>query len=303
MMGIALASLATAWFAAALAAVLVPPPRRLGGRLQPYLGSDVRRPGGAASTMGSIYGPMVSSISQAIGRVLDRGGDEALVQRLRQAGWGDHHSDADRLAAYRMSQLRSVALWTGGAVALGLTMSMDSRRATAVGLAGLVVGATRQKSALERSIADRRDRMRIEIYTVNQLLAMRIRTGGGVIQGVQRIVERGRGPVVFELSEALRLHRSGLAAGDAFRRVAAATPEPACARTYALLAIAEERGVDLAGALLALAEDVREARREALRRIATRRRAAMLVPTIAVLAPVMLLFVGAPLPRLVLGWQ
>jgi hypothetical protein len=29
----------------------------------------------------------------------------------------------------------------------------------------------------------------------------------------------------------------------------------------------------------------------------------MLLPTIAILAPVMLIFVAAPLPRLVLGWQ
>jgi hypothetical protein len=54
--------------------------------------------------------------------------------------------------------------------------------------------------------------------------------------------------------------------------------------------------------LLSLAEDVRESRREAIRRAATKRRAAMLIPTIAVLAPVMLLFVGAPLPSLVLGF-
>jgi hypothetical protein len=32
-----------------------------------------------------------------------------------------------------------------------------------------------------------------------------------------------------------------------------------------------------------------------------RRRAAMLVPTIAVLAPVMLLFIAAPLPTIVFG--
>ena len=56
-------------------------------------------------------------------------------------------------------------------------------------------------------------------------------------------------------------------------------------------------------ALLGLADDVREARREAIRRAATKRRAAMLIPTIAILAPVMLLFVGAPLPSLILGLE
>ncbi len=51
----------------------------------------------------------------------------------------------------------------------------------------------------------------------------------------------------------------------------------------------------------ALSEDLRDTRREEIRKSATKRRAAMLVPTIAVLAPVMLLFIAAPLPSIVFG--
>jgi pilus assembly protein TadC len=145
--------------------------------------------------------------------------------------------------------------------------------------------------------------MRIEIYTVNQLLAMRVRAGGGVVHAVQEVVRRGDGEVVAELADALRLHRSGWRGGDAFRRIAELTPEAFCGRTYRLLAAAEERGADLAPALLDLAEDVRETRRESIRRSATKRRAAMLVPTIAILAPVLILFVAAPLPYLITGWR
>lgn len=145
--------------------------------------------------------------------------------------------------------------------------------------------------------------MRIEIYTINQLLAMRVRAGGGVIQAVKATVDRGTGEVVSELAEALRLHRSGWRGPDAFRRIAELTPEPFCSRTYRLLASAEERGADLASALLSLSEDVRETRRESIKRTATKRRAAMLVPTIAILAPVLILFVAAPLPYLITGWQ
>jgi pilus assembly protein TadC len=105
------------------------------------------------------------------------------------------------------------------------------------------------------------------------------------------------------LADALRLHRAGWRAGDALRRIAELTPEPFCARTYRLLATAEERGADLAPALLDLSEDVRETRRETMRRSATKRRATMLVPIIAILAPVLLLFVAAPLPYLITGWR
>ena len=73
------------------------------------------------------------------------------------------------------------------------------------------------------------------------------------------------------------------------------------ARTYQLIATSVERGTDLAVALLAIGDDLREARREALRKAAVRRRAGMLAPTIGILAPIMLLFVAAPLPSIVLG--
>ena len=65
---------------------------------------------------------------------------------------------------------------------------------------------------------------------------------------------------------------------EAFRRAAELTPEPSAARTYQLLAAGVERGVDLGGGLLALSEDIRDARREQLHKDAVRRRAAMLVP-------------------------
>ena len=68
-----------------------------------------------------------------------------------------------------------------------------------------------------------------------------------------------------------------------------------------MFAAAAERGVDLADGLRALSEDLRDARREEIRKSATKRRAAMLIPTIAVLAPVMLLFIAAPLPSIVFG--
>jgi pilus assembly protein TadC len=202
-----------------------------------------------------------------------------------------------------MAQLRSIALGGGLAFAIGQVLGLAPVPRILLVVLGPVVGATRQQGALQRAIASRRERMCIEIYTVNQLLAMRVRAGGGVVHAVQDVVARGEGEVVSELADALRLHRSGWRAGEAFRRIAELTPEPFCARTYRLLATAEERGADLAPALLDLSEDVRETRRETMRRSATKRRAAMLVPIIAILAPVLLLFVAAPLPYLITGWR
>jgi pilus assembly protein TadC len=154
---------------------------------------------------------------------------------------------------------------------------------------------------LERAVEARAAQIRLELYTVNHLLAMHVRTGAGAMQAVQRIVQRARGAVAEELADVITWTRSGMPEGEAFRHAAELTPEPSAARTYQLLAAGVERGVDLAAGLLALSEDIRDARREQLHKDAVRRRAAMLVPTIAILAPIMLLFIAAPLPSIVLG--
>ncbi|MGH8958663.1 MAG: type II secretion system F family protein [Acidimicrobiia bacterium] len=236
-------------------------------------------------------------------RWLDRDDGVSTKLRLRQTGLYHGLDDDQALEAYRFRQMATVAMTLVASIGGAFSLRLPVPRAMALCALGLLIGLSRNRGQIDRAVRKRQEVMRIEIYTVNQLMAMRVRAGGGVIHAVQQIVERGQGEVVSELAEALRLHRAGMRASDAFTRLASLTPEPSCARTYSLLAAADERGADLAQALLELSEDVREGRREAMRRSATRRRAAMLVPIIGILAPVMLLFVGAPLPQVIFGWQ
>jgi pilus assembly protein TadC len=246
---------------------------------------------------------MVGNLAEVLGRLVERTGGEVTLLRIRQAGWFRELPEEQMVHAYRLAQLRSVVVATVGGFGVAWVLGLSMPARIALGVLGLVIGITRQHGRLEKAIEERRELMRIEIYTVNQLLAMRVRAGGGVVYAVSATVGRGEGAVIEELSAALRLQRAGWRASDAFRRIAELTPEPYCARTYRLLASAEERGSDLAASLLALSEDVRETRRESIKRSATKRRAAMLVPTIAILAPVLIIFVAAPLPYLITGWQ
>lgn len=300
-----LAALSSAMAAGLAVKLLAPPPRRLRTRVAPYLTpslGDLREPS-KGGVVRSIYGPILEDLATWVGRALDRAGSAVTLSKLRQAGWFSGSDEKAMVASYRMAQLKSISVATLAGIAVGQVLGLTVPLRGVLVLLALLVGASRTRGRLEKAIETRRDRMKIEIYTVNQLLAMRVRGGGGVVQAVRATVERGTGDVVSELDEALRLHRSGWRAADAFRRIAEVTPEPFCARTYRLLASAEERGVDLADALLALSEDVRETRRESIRRTATRRRAAMLLPTVAILAPVLILFVAAPLPYLITSWQ
>ena len=300
-----LAAATSAVAAGLMAYVLTPPPRSLASRLQPYLSPtrSMTRTRGARGSVAQVFGPMVRQAAETVGSLLERSGDQVTILKLRQAGWYRQMPEEEMVSAYRVTQLRSMVVATGLGLLAGWAIDASMvQRIALVGL-GVLVGATRQRSRIEKAIETRRELMRIEVYTVNQLLAMRVRAGGGVVHAVSSTVARGRGEVISELADALRLHRAGWRAGDAFRRIAELTPEPFCSRTYRLLASAEERGADLGGALLDLAEDVRETRRESIKRSATKRRAAMLVPTIAILAPVLILFVAAPLPSLITGWR
>ncbi|HEX6301465.1 MAG TPA: type II secretion system F family protein [Acidimicrobiia bacterium] len=284
---------------------IAPPPRRLHARVDPYVSPTLSTLTASRDSgpIQSVFGPMIRDIANWVGRALDRSGSGVTLLRLRQADWFNGLTESEMITSYRMTQLRALVAGLVTAALLGQVLGASpALRLVLIGL-GTLFGATRTRGRLDKAIETRRDTMKVEIYTVNQLLAMRVRAGGGVIQAVTATTERGSGEVVTELEEALRLHRSGWRGPDAFRRIAELTPDPFCARTYRLLASAEERGTDLAGALLSLSEDVRETRRESVKRTATKRRAAMLVPTIAILAPVLILFVAAPLPYLITGWQ
>lgn len=300
---ILLSSVASAACAALVVRAILPPPRRLRSRLAPYLSPASALQAQARGVHAAVFGPMVRDIAERLGRLTDRASGEVTALKLRQAGWFKGSDEASLIVAYRMRLLRSIVVSFAAALALGQIVGGTVQLRVALLVLAVIFGVGRVKGRLDSFIEARRDLMKLEIYTVNQLLAMRVRAGGGVIQAVRAMTQRATGEVIGELEEALRLHRAGWSGPDAFRRIAELTPEPFCARTYRLLAAAEERGTDLAGGLLSLSDHVRETRRESIKRNATKRRAAMLVPTIAILAPVLILFVAAPLPYLITGWQ
>ncbi len=292
---------------------LLPPRRSLASRLSPYsvigrtsLGrptSSVEPAAGTltGTTLQRLFGPPIQSLARSLNRIIETGGDEALLLRLRQANLLQDIPEASRIQEYRIRQLGAASAGVGIGAILGLVVFQQTGAVLGLALVGFIAGASRWRGRVDSAIESRSEQARIELYTVNQLLAMRTRAGGGVIQAVQMVAERGEGIVVGDLSDAMRLHRGGLSVFNAFQRIADITPEPYAARTYRLLAAAEDRGTDLGRALLALSSDVREARRDTLRRQATRRRAAMLIPIIGLMAPVMLLFIIAPVTELVFG--
>jgi tight adherence protein C len=264
---------------------------RLAQRVGPYRG-----------TSGTPVPPSTGAVWSADDRgvrwrsVATRLGSAQLVRRLRDAG----RPETD-VEAFRIRQWGQAGAGAAAGLAVGAVVLRSTPMAGLLVLTGAVVGYSRAPARLSRDAEARRTRMRLELVTIDQLLAIHVRAGAGPVQALMRVTERGHGEVVDELDAIVTSIRAGRSEAEAFRHAAQVTAEPHAARTYRLFALAAEHGADLGIALRALSDDLRAVRRDELRRQATRRRAAMLLPTIAVLAPIMLLFVIAPLPSIVLG--
>lgn len=88
---------------------------------------------------------------------------------------------------------------------------------------------------------------------------------------------------------------------QAMERLSIETPEPAAGRIYRILGEASQQGSDVAESLMTVATTLRTERREEIERLGTRRKGAMIIPTLIVMAPVVFLYVVAPIPSFVFG--
>jgi Flp pilus assembly protein TadB len=214
------------------AAVVMPPTRRLAPRVRPYtvatraqLGRDV----GAAvvadvrasTAVGRLFGPPLHAVVTRLGRLLERRSDASLARELLQAGALDVSPDE-----YRSRVAMQVLLSGSVGASIGVLVVRSTLAALGLTICGVVFGGSRMRGRLQRDIEARRERLRLELYTVNQLLAMHVRTGAGPVQATQRIVDRGAGAVVDELQAVLLAMRNGVAEPTAFRRAAELTPQP-----------------------------------------------------------------------------
>jgi tight adherence protein C len=294
--------------------LLVDPHRRLAPRLRPYAAVsrsrlarayDVQGQAYLASATGEstitrLFGPIFDAVVNWFSQLLGAGNDEQLALRLRHAGLYPGLPPAERVREYRVrslgqAMLMMVALGGFGLLAGGNPMML------LFAVLGFVLGVALARSRVNSAIIQRRERLRGELYTFNQLIALRTRVGGGVVDALRHAVDRGTGVFVEELAEVLRLQESGMPMTEALRRAALVTSEPEAQRTYNVLATAQDRGADLGDALLDLSQDLRAQRRDDLQRQAARRRLMLIIPIVLILAPVLLLFIGAPVPTLIFG--
>ncbi len=299
---------------AALVVFVAPPRRRLGPRLDDYtvvarakLGvgpgaaSLAQRPPPAmGGAMVAVLRPMADALARRLGTLARTTDDAALALQLRHAG-----IDLSP-RAFRQQQLALAAVGAVAGVSLGALLgaglgASPTPVALALGAAGLVGGAVWRTAEVARRIRDRQAQTRAELFSICQILAICARATPSLLAITEHVARRTHGVVAGELREVLRWIAAGTPTEVAFAEAARLAAEPAAARLYRVMASAAESGGDIADALMVQSEDIRDAQREDIRRAATKRRGAMVAPMVLVLAPIMLLFVVAAFPRIILG--
>jgi hypothetical protein len=295
------------------ATFVVRPDRPLDRTLHPYtqfararLGADhdiapALGGGRPANLRGAVAGPLVGGARSLVEAGVDVAADDQLTLRLRRAGYVDARPET-----YRRAQLRAGAAGAlGGLLGLGGLAQLSGGTwwtAAAVGaVAGLPAGAVLYRSTLERRAATRARRLRLEVYSVTLALSVMCRAGRGPIGSVRDVVARGSGTLCDDLRHGMHWMDRGAGSVEVLDRLARETPEPAVARLLRLLGSATVTGTNPSDALRDLAEQLRRQRIEQLDQWATKRRAAMLIPTMLFMFPVIVLFALAPGPSVLFG--
>lgn len=249
-----------------------------------------------SSPLAELLRPMVESCTRLLTSITLFESDEKLVVRLAHAGM---QIQPDQ---FKLSSAKKIL----GSIGIGFLLGAGIGSVAAFiffPVIFAVIAVSKSRSTIDKAIDRRCRTIRLELYTVDQLLALHIRTGAGVVQALQSISARTTGIVAFEFAVILSRVRSGMPIDESLYIACKETPELHARRTYKLLAATSKRGADLTQGLLDLAQDLRRSLREDIKATSAKRRAAMLIPTIGILAPIMLLFVAAPIPSIVLGGQ
>jgi len=257
----------------------------------PYRGAAVRPATGLAG------------LREAARAVLDDAG-----RRLQRLLGDDGRDIEERLAAAGSSLSPSAfrseqAAWAIGGFGTGVALAgaaMASGRAfSPPALLGAAVlfgaaGAIARDRLLTRAVEARRARMVAEFPTFPDLVCLAVTAGESLRGALDLVASRSDGPLAGEVGRALRAARTGLPLADALQDAQRRIGVPAFDRFVGAALAAHERGVPLADALRAMAFDVREEQKNEVIEAAGRKQVSMLVPVVALVLPVSILFAFYP---------
>lgn len=248
----------------------------------------------AGEAVRRLLGPLAATAGAWISRLF-RVTDTATVElRLRRAGV------AMTVDTYRRRHLRWAISTPIAAGAVGILLGSTPLALLLVAL-GLFAGARRMPDQLRSATRRRASRSRSDLPTIAGLLSPRVQNTKSLAVAVTDLVDEGSGPIIDDLGRAIHAAGTGVSLANAFELIAREAVDPAAARFYRFLATATTGSIDLPKALLEQADELRNQRREEVERAAAARQVSMVIPTVVLMVPVAILFLLAPIPRMLFG--
>jgi len=264
-------------------------------RLAPYLrprrtSSSLLAPATPLVGVARLAAPFLADAARLVGRLGSPA--EELRRRLVRAG------RAETVEQFRLGQVAWGAAGLAGGLALALLLGATRGGAPAalaalVLVVGLLAVLARDR-LLTHEVRRRESRLLAELPTVAELLALAVGAGEGAAGALERVAAATRGSLSDELRATLADARAGAPLTAALDRLADRTGLPALRRFAEGVAVAVERGTPLADVLRAQAQDVRAEGRRALMEAGGKREIAQMVPVVALILPVTVLFAVFP---------
>lgn len=263
----------------------------LSRRIAPYI-RDVTDPRGT-----TVWAPVASFDMRANWRSVQRrfselmGGSESVERRLRQA------AAAQDVTAFRGAQLAWAlsGMMLGGVLVVVLALSgRFTPSAALVPPVFAVGGAIAADLWLTHRARARVARVREELPTVLEFLALCLSAGEGLLDSLRRVGDVGSGELTAELRTAVLAVGTGSTLGDSLTAVAGRLEMPALSRSIDHLVAAIDRGAPLAQVLHAQAIDAREDAKRTLIEQSGRKEILMMLPLVFLILPLSVLFAVFP---------
>jgi len=249
-----------------------------------------RLPSDPAPLVIAIARPVLLAARRGVARVL--GGDQVVADRLRQAGID---SSVD---AFRSRQLQWCAVRASvGAAVVVLTLragTVSPPVGVVLGAAIALAGLLAPEHLLVRAARERQRRLRLELPTILEFLALSLTAGESLFDAIRRVARAGSGGLSSELAGVVAASNAGEPLVAALRGMAEPLGIAPIDRVVQQLVIALDRGTPVAEVLHAQAQDARDDAKRSLIEAAGRKEVAMLIPLVFLILPVTVAFAIFP---------
>lgn len=247
----------------------------------------------SAPDTGGLRGFIGTVIGKAAGWLGERLTTDAGVRsRLERLG---PHATIERFRAQQIAWT-AAGIVLGIAAAVGLSAARGFHPVLVIAMLVLfgVAGHFFNDWLLTRAVRRREQRILAEFPTIAELLALSITAGESTVDALERICRTTTGELSRELQAALAEARTGTPLVEALDTMAQRSGVRSLSQFVDGIAVAIARGTPLSEVLRAQAADVRAEGRRSLMELAGRKEVGMLVPVVAFVLPITVIFAVYP---------